>query len=263
MTTTTWTQCLRIERTDGTVYGMTTLDKDISYGGLTYSAAIGYDDLDFETTALLSVNNSNIEGFFAQLGFNKADVVAGLFDFAEVQCFYLDYVGGTKIKDLFRGWLGETSFTDGAYVAELRSLSQVLQQSIGRVYGVECDRDLGDSKCGVNLASWTDSGTITSVTSHKKFAASALPDTHTSDDYYNYGLVTFTSGNNNEQQREVKNYVDATGELTTFLEFPFEIEVGDTFTVYKGCSKTDTSCKTFSNIKNFRGSDRDWETLRR
>lgn len=252
MTTTTWCQCMRIERTDGTVYGLTTLDKSIVFGGVTYSAPIGYDDLDLESTAVLSVNNSNFEGFISGDGVTKADLVGGLWDFAEVQVFFLDYVGGTKVRDLFIGKLGEIEFTDNMYKAELRSLSQYLQQSIGRVFGNECDAVLGDARCGVSLAAFTTAGAITGVTSNKVMIDTGFIGSQ-SDDYYNYGLLTFTSGNNSGDGREVKDYDDATGTFTTFLEFPFAIESGDTFTVYKGCDKTTTKCKEFSNIESFRG----------
>ena len=128
----------------------------------------------------------------------------------------------------------------------------MLQQTVGRVYGVECDAVLGDSRCGVNLATYTDTGTITSVTSNNVFADSGFIGSQ-ADDYYNYGLLTFTSGDNTGIAREIRDYNDATGQFTAFLEFPFTIQAGDTFSVYKGCSKTDTACKTFSNIVNFRG----------
>lgn len=253
MTTTTWTQCLRIERTDGTIYGMTTLDKSIDYGGVTYSSPIGYDEMNVETTAVLSVNNSDVEGFLDIAGFTKADLVGGLFDFAEVYAFILDYSTGTKVRDLFKGWLGEIEFTQGSYKAELRSLSQMLQQTVGRVYGVECDRVLGDSKCGVNLATYTTSGTITGVTSNQIVIDTGFIGSQ-SDDYYNYGNFTFTSGDNNGDSREIKDYDDASGTFTFFLEFPFTIDSADTFTVSAGCDKQAATCSSkYSNIENFRG----------
>ena len=43
------------------------------------------------------------------------------------------------------------------------------------------------------------------------------------------------------------------GAVTLFLGMPFEIEVGDRVTIYRGCRKGVTDCKIFANINNYRG----------
>ncbi len=43
------------------------------------------------------------------------------------------------------------------------------------------------------------------------------------------------------------------GAVTLFLGMPFEIEVGDRVTIYRGCRKDVTDCKIFDNINNYRG----------
>ena len=43
------------------------------------------------------------------------------------------------------------------------------------------------------------------------------------------------------------------GAVTLFLGMPFEIEVGDRVTIYRGCKKDVADCKIFDNINNYRG----------
>jgi hypothetical protein len=59
------------------------------------------------------------------------------------------------------------------FTAELRGMTQKLQQSVGRVYAPACDADLGDTRCGVTLASFTVTGAVTTATSARVFTDTA------------------------------------------------------------------------------------------
>ncbi len=252
---TTYTSCIRIERTDGVILGMTELDKDITFESQLYKSSISYQPTDLAGTASLSVNNADTEGYLSFDGISREDLTAGLYDHAQLFFFIFDYEANTKVRDLGTGWIGEVSMVDEAYTAEYRSITQKLQQPVGRLYQAECDARLGDSRCGITLASFTDTGSITSVTSNSVFTDSALIGSQ-SDDYYNYGLLTFTSGLNSGISREVKDYNDATGTFTTILPFPFVIANADAFSVYAGCDKSKATCiAKFNNVINFRGFD--------
>jgi len=246
---TTYTKCLKLTRTDGEVIGMTELDKDITFGGQVYSAGISYTSTALDYTADLSVNNADVSGFLTLTGLERADLVAGLYDHAKMEFFVYDYVAETKIKDLGLGNIGEVALSDESYTAEYRSLSQKMQQTIGRVCSAECDASLGDARCGVTLATYTVTGSITGVTTNKAFTDSSKAQ---ADDFFNYGLITFTSGLNNGLSREVKSF--GSGLFTTHLAFPFDIAPFDTYSVYRGCDKTQATCRDdFDNIINFRG----------
>lgn len=258
MTVRTWAQCMRIERTDGEVLAMTELDADVTYDSVTYQSSVSYTPTTIDGTASLSVNNAETGGFLSINGISKADVVAGLYDGATVYFLLVDYSDNSLVRHLGKGYLGEAEIKENSYTIEYRSLTQKLQQTVGRYYTAECNAQLGDSRCGVDLntAELTKTGTVTSVTSNQVFAASGLPDSDTSDDYFNYGLITFTSGDNDGIACEVKDYNDATGEFTTFIPFPYDIATSDTFSVYAGCDKRKATCiAKFDNVINFRGFD--------
>lgn len=252
---TAYTGCALITRVDGVKVGLTELDIDLTIDSQLYKSVAGYQGTAFQSTSNLAVNNADLEGV-TQLGIiERADVIAGLYSHASVQLFIYDWENAVKVRDITSGRWGETTLTDGRYVAEARSLSQFLQQKIGRQILPECDARLGDTRCGVNLAAFTDSGAVTSVASNQVFTASGFAASQ-ADDYYNYGLLTFTSGLNAGLKQEVKDYNDATGQFTTFLPFPFDVVAADTFDVYAGCDKRKATCiAPFNNVVNFRAFD--------
>lgn len=93
------------------------------------------------------------------------------------------------------------------------------------------------------------SSKVTSVINKRKFIDGTMtePTGHWVD-----GFVIFTSGPNSGIGKEVKVFASG-GTFTLFMEFPFDIQVGDAYDVAIGCNKTGARCKFFKNILNFRG----------
>jgi len=70
--------------------------------------------------------------------------------------------------------------------------------------------------------------------------------------YFDFGVITFTSGNNVGLSMEVRCYVP--GQITLQLPMPYQCQVGDAYTMHAGCDKSVTTCHDrFSNVVNFRG----------
>ncbi len=69
--------------------------------------------------------------------------------------------------------------------------------------------------------------------------------------YFDYGLITFTSGLNSGLSMEVKSYVP--GQITLQLPFPYAVVPGDAYTMHAGCDKSLATCRDrFNNIVNMR-----------
>ena len=261
MSLTFYTSCIRIERTDGFVLCITELDKDITINdielGLTdtdqnYLSVAGYTRTNMQSTSDNSVNNADIEGVLTFIGVNREDIIAGRYDFAKLYIFIWDYKNNVMVKKLSSGHWGESTIKDGSYTAEFRSLSQQLQQTIGRTYNPGCDAQLGDDRCTIDLTGYTETGEVLGVTDTRVFT-STITGTN-EDDVFNYGKITFTSGLNSGLHVEVKKYTLIDNVVELFLPMPFDIQVGDTFELYKGCDKRLETCKVkFSNNINFRG----------
>jgi uncharacterized phage protein (TIGR02218 family) len=142
------------------------------------------------------------------------------------------------------------------FQAELRGLSNALQQKTGRKYQRYCNAVVGDARCGINLANvaYRGSGAVDIASSSRIFTATGLGGF--SDDWFTAGVVNWLTGANAGQSMEVKlhNFTSGTVSIELWQAMPFEIETGDTFTVTVGCKQDATTCNSkFSNIANFRG----------
>lgn len=247
---TTLAYCWKMTRTDGTIKGFTNHDQNIVFDSVTYNASTGFTPTSIQNRADMSVDNLEIEGMLSSASITEADIAAGLYDFAELEVFVVNYEDLTQgSMTLRKGWLGEVTRKKGQFVAEVRGLNQKLTQNIGRLITPNCDAILGDSRCGVTLASFTTSTTVTTVIDRQKFKCSAL----TQDaGYFTGGEVQFTSGNNSGLKMEIKEFDDT--EITLSLPMPYTISASDGVDVIAGCDKTKATCKAkFSNLVNFRG----------
>ncbi len=69
--------------------------------------------------------------------------------------------------------------------------------------------------------------------------------------YFDYGLITFTSGLNTGLSMEVKSYVP--GQITLQLAMPYAVAIGDAYTMHAGCDKSLATCRDrFNNVVNMR-----------
>lgn len=243
-----------ITRTDATEFYFTDADADIVYDGNTYKSLNAGELSSFQQATQLAVDNFDFMAILDSSNIDRDDVIAGLFDHATVRVYLINRESTADgVVSLARGVLGKTNIiNENSATIEFRSLTQLLQQTIGHTAGHECDADLGDTRCGVTLATYTETGTLDGVTDNVVFADSARAE---ADDYFNYGLLTWTGGNNNGIGMEVKDFANATGTFTLVAPMPFTVQVGDTYSVYRGCDKIRTTCKdVFSNLVNFRGT---------
>lgn len=248
---TTLATCWKITRRDGVILGFTDHIRDLEIDGVAYQAASGYTRTAIRSTADLAVDNLDVESVFSDDGITEADLRAGLYDFAEIRMFLANYYDlGQGILKLRRGWLGEVSIRDGMYVAELRGMAQMLQMTVGEIYAPDCAADLGDTRCGVDLAALQESGSVTYVIGDTTFETSLAQATG----WYDGGELTWTVGANAGQTIAVRHWEADAGTLSHFLPPLYAVEVGDAFTIRPGCDKSFATCKTkFDNAINFRG----------
>ena len=132
----------------------------------------------------------------------------------------------------------------------LRGLQHYLQQPVGSVSTKTCRTRLGSALCGVTLASFTVTGTLTGVTSQQAFTDTARAE---ADDYFAEGVLTWTGGSNAGLSYRVRAYASDTFTLAVPPVLP--VQVGDTYSVRAGCRKRlDEDCITkFDNALNFQG----------
>ncbi|NBX02703.1 MAG: DUF2163 domain-containing protein [Alphaproteobacteria bacterium] len=252
---TTLATCWKLTRRDGTQLGFTDHDNDFVFDSLNYQAETGFTPSAISNTSSLSVDNLDVEGMLSAGSITEADILAGLYDFAEIEIFQVNYQdvsqGSLKLR---RGWLGEVSLHKQQFVAEVRGLTQRLSQTVGELFSPSCRAALGDSHCKVNMATHTVTGTISTATSVQEFIDNSRTEASAT---FAFGVVTFTSGANAGLSMEVKEHLrlpSGHGQFTLALPMPYPLLVGDAYSMTQGCDKTLATCGTrFGNVVNFRG----------
>ncbi|KFH18439.1 DUF2163 domain-containing protein [Brucella abortus] len=253
---TTMIYCWRITRRDGEVQGFTEHDEDITFAGTTFKAASGFTASAIDTELGLNVDSMNADGALSDDTINEEDLAAGRYDGAQVELFWANFLDTSQRVLISRGSIGEVKRGQTAFSAELRSLTHLLQQKTGRTYQRYCDADLGDERCKVNLeaSQFSSTGTVTSAEANRVLTVSGI--SNNAADFYALGKLTFTSGANEGLTFTVKLH-SIRGGVTSFSLWeptPFDVQSGDTFNVFAGCSKAPETCKAkFNNFANFQG----------
>ena len=201
------------------------------------------------------MSGSEISGALSADALSDADLAAGRYDAAAIEIHLVDWSEPSLHVLIAKGVLGEVRREGQAFVAELRSLADRLNEESGRRYTATCSADLGDSRCLIDLTSSTfrGNGMVTSLNGTSSFFASGLGAY--ADGWFTAGRLVWQSGANEGLAVEVKRHVVAGGvTLDLWQAMPEPIAAGDTFVVTAGCDKRFGTCRDrFSNVVNFRG----------
>lgn len=257
----------KITRTDGVVAAFTDHDEAITYDSVTYARSSAFDASAAVTKAEMTVDDLEVVGLLDTSGITAQDIERGLWDAASVQILRVNWKDLSAGADpVFHGEIGNIERRAGGFVCELRDLFQYLRRQIGRNVSPLCDAVVGDARCGVDMAPFTFTTTVTAVGSdpRRMFTCSSLTQPA---GYFADGKAEFTSGANDGRTMDVKSSVS--GAITLQLQMPYPVQVGDTLTISAGCNKVhqltyddagevtgvEGDCfNKFDNVVNFRGS---------
>ena len=254
--TTTLAWCWRIERGDGAVFGFTDHDRPLLIAGTSYESDTGFVASEIRASADFSVDGQDAEGALRSDRITETDILDGRWDNAAIEVWRVNWEDVAQRVLMRRSNLGQIRRGKQVFVAEVRSLTHFLNQPVGRTYQYYCDAELGDERCGVNLAapSHSASGSVAAVSGDRSFATTGLGGI--SADWFALGRVEWTSGANAGRRAEVSIHTVSAGiAQITLIEAPVRaITVGDGFFIQAGCDKQFATCRTkFGNGVNFRG----------
>lgn len=236
-------------------FGFTDCEVALIVDGQSYEPAPGLQRLRLTLAANAEVSNQEFGS--AWLDVPEADIKGGKFDNCTVEVAWASWAHPEYGKIVvFTGSLGDISWTDEGFKADVVSYMKNLELILGNTYTAQCPHQLFNGptvgrigSCGLNSTAFTFTGAITSIITTKwKFGIDQIQ----ADTYFSNGKITFTSGLNAGLSFIVK--VHATNEIELFLPTNYVVAVGDTFTIFAGCDKTLNTCKTkFNNVVNFGG----------
>lgn len=248
---TTMVHCWKVTRNDGVVQGFTEHDLDLTFNSVTYKAATGFTASQIESSLGLSVDNLSAEGALDSETISEDTLASGRYDDALVELYWVNFEDVSQRILLNKGNIGRIERGELAFIAELRSQTQRLQQTTGRCYQRTCDTTFGDERCKADVRKFRETSKIVKVIEDRYFLVSGLIY-GSEDGYYSLGVLEFTSGHNHKLRFEIKKH-DGNG--VTLWEAPaFPVAVGDNIIVTAGCDKRIETCHfKFNNTSNFQG----------
>ena len=256
---------LKVTPKNAAVFGITTLDRDVTYddgnGAVTYRAKRGYTAMDVATHADMSVDNSEASGLLAEYpadGVTAQGIAAGNYDgaaFVQYLVNYMDLSMGHVIIN--SGRVGQvTNINDLTVNMEMRSLEQILKQiSIIELTSLSCRAKFGDTQCKLPFA-W-NAAKVQSVGAEadRTFNICAPDGTALTfaDGYFKPGVAVWTSGANDGIETEVETFAGTGQTVTLVFPVPTDIQIGDLLNIRRDCGKSKQNCIDYGNIVNFRG----------
>lgn len=254
--TTTVCRAWAIERVDGAVFGFTDHDRDFTFEGIAFRADTGLTARALQQTTGLSVDNSEAIGALSAAAVTEVDLLAGRYDGAKLRGWLVNWTNPDERILQFRGSLGEIVRAGGAFQAELRGLTEALNQPQGRAYQRGCSAVLGDRQCRFDLTipGFAVEAPVETVEGRRVFHFGAL--TGFDDRWFEKGRLIVKSGLARSVVGVIKNdRLTATGRAVELWQaLGPEIAVGDTVRLEAGCDRSADTCRfKFTNFLNFRG----------
>jgi hypothetical protein len=140
----------RLTRADGAVSGFTDHDRDLLHDGLLCVADAGWTG--GAAGGGLGAGDAGamvVAGVLDDEGLDPADLAAGLYDGATVECRRVDWLAPHLFVSLWIARIGRVRREGNAFTADLDGPLARLDRVAGRTYGRLCDANLGDDRCGV------------------------------------------------------------------------------------------------------------------
>ncbi|MCF6322357.1 MAG: DUF2163 domain-containing protein [Rhizobiaceae bacterium] len=253
---TTICRCWKIIRRDGRVLGFTEHDRGLNVAGTLYQPMSGMDSTISENSIGLAANGVEVLGALSSEKLSQKDIRADKYDGARVEVLVVNWMSPQEylLENVYH--VGEIMEEDGLFKANLQTLESQLDQTQGEHFVRQCQANLGDERCAIDLSSdvYTGFGSVINYDDFRQISVSGI--TPFSEGWFSNGLLLWLSGENEgisiEISRHSKDGSDT--KLQIWKTLPAPPVSGDTFKITAGCNKKFSACKTkFSNSLNFRG----------
>lgn len=244
-----------VRRSDGVVMGFTDHDEDLEIDDTTCRASSGLTTGALATSTGLSVDNAEASGALRDEAISEADIRNGLWDGAHVTAYRVNWRRPDERDVLFRATLGEITWGNGAFTAELRGVGEQLNKVRGRIYQKRCDAMLGDARCGKALGSTHLTDLVLLQVAERRILTFEERGGFAVG-WYTGGRVTVLTGNAAGESGQIKvdRISDGRREISLSTSLRRDVGAGDRVRLEAGCDKRMTTCRVkFDNLLNYRG----------
>lgn len=240
--------CWRIERRDGVVLGLTTHDRALTIGGLTYRPEPGIRPSSIRQRGGLSGDSFDVTGALTSSTISAEDLRLGRWNGARLALIVADWQEpDERHLVVAEGRLGSVTVRGAEFTAELAGRDPELLRTFVPETSAECRAELGDRDCRVALAGRTVRAVVTAATGRVLTVDTALGAGE-----FAYGSLRWLDG----AARGVQAMLVAndTQSVTLALTPDSGALVGCRVDLTQGCDKRAQTCAgRFANIANFRG----------
>lgn len=253
---TTLCRCWGVTRTDGVQFGFTDHDCALAFEGLSFRPDSGLTARALQQGTGLAVDNSEVMGVLSDAAIREADISAGRFDGAEVRAWLVNWADPDVRWLQFRGSLGEIRRAGGAFHAELRGLTEMLNTPQGRVFQKPCTAVLGDAACRFDMTrpGYRAEAAAETVEDRRRFFWNSLPGYEPG--WFQRGRLTVMTGAAAGLWGVIKQDRAEDGARVIGLWEPLGLEIapGDLIRLDPGCDKRAETCRLkFANLLNYQG----------
>lgn len=172
-------------------------------------------------------------------------------DQARIRLYIVDYTTLEYVEIGFQWYVGQVVALDSRRATlDVRAAERAQRELMLKVFKPGCQWDLGDSGCGVNVASsWQDSVAVAAYTDAFTFTISGARPAAI-DDFFANGAIKFTSGENEGFSYAVRRWVQSTNTVKLWEPLRAPVAASDTALIHAGCDKSveATGCGRFANI---------------
>ena len=149
---TTMALCWRLDRADGVTMGFTTHDRTLTIGGVPYGASPGMLPSAVRQSDGFDVDTLDVDGALTADAITADDLAVGRWDGAALSLFAADWSDpAADPLPIARGEIGDVSIQDGAFTAELRGPTALLERPVVEQTSPDCRASLGDARCRIGL----------------------------------------------------------------------------------------------------------------
>jgi uncharacterized phage protein (TIGR02218 family) len=239
--------CWRLERRDGIALGLTSHDRALAIGGLTYRPAPGITPSAVLRCGDPRADLAEVSGALSTAAFSDADLEAGRWDGASTWLHLTEWTApGTLWLELARGTLGSVSRTGHGYSVALQGLGTSLARPVAPVTSPTCRARLGDRACGVDLRPLEVVAPLVALDGVAATFAGLADGLHA------HGWLRWLTGPCAGLAQAI---VDQAGDTVSLADPPpLAVAPGTRARLTQGCDRRLATCAgRFANAVNFRG----------